>query len=120
MSGIDPETEKIFNQAVEVLRELGASVVEIDGKPFRKRTDFSFFPGKNIETERHLYQEKHLAVRAYARANGSYGLTTLRNKHVRLSGDEIAERLDITPDNVYQRRARGLKKLGEILRDYRP
>lgn len=26
---------------------------------------------------------------AYAKANGSYGLTTLRNKHVRLSGDEI-------------------------------
>lgn len=37
-----------------------------------------------------------------------------------LSGDEIADRLDITPDNVYQRRARGLKKLGEILRDHRP
>jgi aspartyl-tRNA(Asn)/glutamyl-tRNA(Gln) amidotransferase subunit A len=32
--GIDQETEKIFNQAIEVLRELGASVVEIDGKPF--------------------------------------------------------------------------------------
>lgn len=32
--GIDPETEKIFNQAIEVLRELGANVVEIDGKPF--------------------------------------------------------------------------------------
>lgn len=26
---------------------------------------------------------------SYAKANGSYGLTTLRNKHVRLSGDEI-------------------------------
>ncbi|MFD0661668.1 hypothetical protein [Thermocatellispora tengchongensis] len=44
--------------------------LEIGGKPFRKRTDFSFFPGKNIEMERHLYQEKHLAVREYARANG--------------------------------------------------
>jgi indolepyruvate ferredoxin oxidoreductase len=44
--------------------------LEINGKPFVKRTDFSFFPGKNIETERHLYQEKHQAVRAYARANG--------------------------------------------------
>src|SRR5699024_7197876 len=37
--------------------------------PFRKRTDFSFFPGKNIEMERHLYQERHVAVREYARAN---------------------------------------------------
>ena len=44
--------------------------LEIDGRPFAKRTDFSFFPGKNIEMERHLYQEKHLAVQAYARANG--------------------------------------------------
>jgi len=44
--------------------------MEIDGRPFVKRTDFSFFPGKNIEMERHLYQEKHLAVRAYARENG--------------------------------------------------
>ena len=44
--------------------------LQIGGKPFAKRTDFSFFPGKNIEMERHLYQEKHLAVRAYARENG--------------------------------------------------
>jgi indolepyruvate ferredoxin oxidoreductase len=42
----------------------------IDGVPFAKRTDFSFYPGKNIEHERHLYDERHLAVQAYARANG--------------------------------------------------
>jgi len=42
----------------------------IDGIPFAKRTDFSFFPGKNIEMERHLYQERHVAVLAYARLNG--------------------------------------------------
>jgi indolepyruvate ferredoxin oxidoreductase len=39
-------------------------------RPFVKRTDFSFFPGKNIEHERHLYRERHLAALAYARANG--------------------------------------------------
>src|SRR5699024_300930 len=44
--------------------------VTIEGNPFQKRTDFSFFPGKNIEMERHLYQERHVAVREYARANG--------------------------------------------------
>jgi indolepyruvate ferredoxin oxidoreductase len=44
--------------------------VVIAGRPFQKRTDFTFFPGKNIEHERHLYQERHVAVRAYARANG--------------------------------------------------
>ena len=43
--------------------------VVLNGVPFRKRTDFTFFPGKNIEMERHLYQEKHEAVREYARAN---------------------------------------------------
>jgi indolepyruvate ferredoxin oxidoreductase len=41
----------------------------IDGKPFRKSTDFTFFPGLNIETERRLYYERHRAVMAYARAN---------------------------------------------------
>lgn len=37
----------------------------------------------------------------------------------KLSGDAIAEQLGITPDNVYKRRERGLKKLEEILRDHR-
>ena len=37
-----------------------------------------------------------------------------------LSGDEIAERLKISPDNVYARRSRGVKQLEGILRDHRP
>lgn len=37
---------------------------------FAKRVDFSFFPGKNIDQERHLYLDKHAAVLRYARANG--------------------------------------------------
>lgn len=48
-----------------VLPELG-----IDGRPFEKRTDFSFFPGRTVEIERQLYSERHEAVRAYAVANG--------------------------------------------------
>ncbi|MCS7173877.1 MAG: indolepyruvate ferredoxin oxidoreductase family protein [Armatimonadetes bacterium] len=44
--------------------------LEVDGRPFRKRTDFTFFPGTNVETERHLYRERHAAVRAYAAVNG--------------------------------------------------
>ena len=32
--GIDPETEKVFNAALEVLKKLGASIIEIDGRPF--------------------------------------------------------------------------------------
>jgi indolepyruvate ferredoxin oxidoreductase len=43
--------------------------LEIAGGPFVKRTDFSFYPGKNIDMERHLYDERHVAVHAYARAN---------------------------------------------------
>jgi DNA-directed RNA polymerase specialized sigma24 family protein len=35
-----------------------------------------------------------------------------------LSGDEIAERLNITADNVYARRSRGMKQLEKILRDH--
>jgi RNA polymerase sigma factor (sigma-70 family) len=38
----------------------------------------------------------------------------------RLAGDEIAERLGISHDNVYQRRHRGLKRLEGVLRDQRP
>ncbi|MDR7555962.1 MAG: indolepyruvate ferredoxin oxidoreductase family protein [Armatimonadota bacterium] len=43
--------------------------LEIDGRPYQKVADFSFFGTRNIEIERHLYYERHLAVRAYARAN---------------------------------------------------
>lgn len=44
--------------------------LEIDGKPFRKKANFKFFPVLNIETERQLYVERHAAARAYGRANG--------------------------------------------------
>ena len=42
----------------------------IDGRPFKKSTDFTFFPGLNVETERQIYYERHRAALAYARANG--------------------------------------------------
>lgn len=44
--------------------------VKIDGKPFRKKTNFKFFPVLCVETERELYMERHVAAVAYARANG--------------------------------------------------
>lgn len=43
---------------------------EIDGRPFRKWQDHSFFPGKVVETERHVFTERHPAAIAYARVNG--------------------------------------------------
>ncbi|MGH2404368.1 MAG: indolepyruvate ferredoxin oxidoreductase family protein [bacterium] len=44
--------------------------LEIDGRPYQKVADFSFFGTRNIEIERHLYYERHRAVAAYGRANG--------------------------------------------------
>ena len=57
--------------------------LNIDGKPFRKKANFKFFPVLNIETERQLYVERHAAARAYGRANGLNKLT------VRGSADRI-------------------------------
>jgi indolepyruvate ferredoxin oxidoreductase len=57
---------------VRVSRDQPAIVLPellIDGQPFRKATDFTFFPGTNLETERQLYDSRHRAVLAYARAN---------------------------------------------------
>lgn len=44
--------------------------VEIDGKPFAKIQDVTFLPPGTIELERHVFYERHVAVHAYARANG--------------------------------------------------
>jgi indolepyruvate ferredoxin oxidoreductase len=57
--------------------------VSVGGRAFEKKTDFTFFPGKNLEQERHLYQERHVAVRAYARANA------LDRLEVRTSRDRV-------------------------------
>lgn len=43
--------------------------LEIDGKPFAKLANFRYFPGLNVATEAELYNERHEAVLAYARAN---------------------------------------------------
>jgi indolepyruvate ferredoxin oxidoreductase len=42
-------------------------VLQLAGSRFQKRTDFTFFPGRNIDTERQLFRERHAAVTAYAR-----------------------------------------------------
>lgn len=43
---------------------------QIGGKPFARVANHRFFPVVNVETERRLYDERHVAVLAYARANG--------------------------------------------------
>ncbi|TNF19784.1 MAG: indolepyruvate ferredoxin oxidoreductase family protein [Rhodobacteraceae bacterium] len=48
---------------------------EVEGKPFAKTTDFNFFPVLNVATEAKLYNERHEAVLAYARANALNRIT---------------------------------------------
>lgn len=43
---------------------------EINGRQFRKKQDNMFFPGKTVETERHVFTERHPAAMAYLQANG--------------------------------------------------
>ncbi|MFQ5931438.1 MAG: indolepyruvate ferredoxin oxidoreductase family protein, partial [Nitrospiraceae bacterium] len=57
--------------------------LKFDHRPFKKVTDFTFFPGTNIETERQLFYERHQAVLAYSRANG------LNRVEVRSSHDQV-------------------------------
>ncbi|OLT05696.1 hypothetical protein BJF90_01455 [Pseudonocardia sp. CNS-004] len=49
--------------------------VEIDGRPFRKWQDHAFFPGKVVETERHVFTERHPAAVAYTKVNGLNEIT---------------------------------------------
>ena len=58
----------------------------------------------------------------------AWGITQVENDKYRevlwltivdpTTSDEVAARLDITLDNVYQRRRRGMKQLEAILRDH--
>jgi aspartyl-tRNA(Asn)/glutamyl-tRNA(Gln) amidotransferase subunit A len=55
--GTDPETEAIFNDALKTLEELGAAIVELDGKPFslaRKANQTI------LVCEAYAYHEKHM------------------------------------------------------------
>ncbi|HEX6513840.1 MAG TPA: indolepyruvate ferredoxin oxidoreductase family protein, partial [Chloroflexota bacterium] len=60
---------KLVNPLCDGGEMVDVSPVLIDGKPFRKKQDFTFFPGTNVLFEHHLYYERHAAVRAYGRAN---------------------------------------------------
>ncbi|QPF90672.1 indolepyruvate ferredoxin oxidoreductase family protein [Bradyrhizobium commune] len=59
----------------EVVRVHGTGVpivipdLQVSGKPFAKVANHRFFPVVNVETERKLYEERHVAVQAYGRAN---------------------------------------------------
>ena len=76
---------------------------EIDGKPFRKRQEHNFFPGAVVETERHVFTERHPAAIAYARANG------LNEVRVRNSADTLGL---ITAGKSYADTRQALSDLG--------
>ncbi len=59
----------------DVLPGISLPEVTIAGRPFEKKTDFRFFPGLNIETERQIYEERHPAAVAYLEANGLNRIT---------------------------------------------
>ncbi len=59
------EVVDLDNLAVPVLPQ----GFQVEGKGFIKSTDFNFFPVMNVGTEAKLYNERHEAVLAYARAN---------------------------------------------------
>jgi RNA polymerase sigma factor (sigma-70 family) len=66
------------------------------------------------------HQAQELVAWAIAQVENENYRAVLELTYVeRLSGEEIAERLGISHDNVYARRSRGLKRLEEILRDHR-
>jgi indolepyruvate ferredoxin oxidoreductase len=75
----------------------------IDGKPFSKIANFRFFPGFNIKTERELYNDRHGAVRAYARANQLDKIT------IRSAGDRIGI---IAAGKTYTDTFQALRELG--------
>jgi indolepyruvate ferredoxin oxidoreductase len=55
----------------------------IDGRPFHKQAKFTYLPVENLEQERQVYGERHVAVRAYARAN-RLDRIVVRSDHDRL------------------------------------
>lgn len=57
---------------------------EVNGEPFEKTQDNLFFPGKTIETERRLFEERQPAALEYVRANGIDRIVT------HTSSDQIA------------------------------
>lgn len=71
-----------------------------------------------VEAERERLEAEQLVAWAIAQVgNENYrAVLQLTLGAEPLSGDEIAARLGITPDNVYQRRRRGTKELERILR----
>ena len=72
-----------------------------------------------LADEQRLLEQTELVAWALAQIdNDNYREVLELTLLERLAGDEIAARLNITPDNVYARRSRGMKQLEKILGDH--
>lgn len=76
---------------------------QVDGKSFRKVQDNMYYPGRTIETERHVFEERHPAAVAYMRANA------LDRVIVSGSHDEVAI---VTAGKSYADVAQSLSDMG--------
>ncbi len=103
------------------------------GADFRKREVGQFYAAlaaydvhlrgqarEAVEGERDRLEAEQLVAWAIGEvANDNYREVLAMTYQDQLSGEQIVERLGITPDNMYARRSRGLKELERILRDLR-
>lgn len=83
-------------------------------------TDLERRSREAVEVELERIEAEQLVAWAIAQiANDGHRAVLDLTYRERLSGDEIAARLGISADNVYQRRRRGGRELERILRDLR-
>ncbi len=70
-----------------------------------------------VEAERDRLEAEQLVAWGITQiANATYREVLELTYGDKLAGDEIAQRLNVTSDNVYQRRRRGIKELERVLR----
>jgi RNA polymerase sigma factor (sigma-70 family) len=92
-----------------------------DGAIARHSLEQEALRAEDEADEDRLRESQELVGWAVAQVeNDSYRAVLEMTYFEQLSADEIAARLDISADNVYARRSRGVKRLEEILRDHRP
>jgi RNA polymerase sigma factor (sigma-70 family) len=107
-----------LDEPVAIAEETGRSRYE--GAIARMSAEQAAVSEEEAEEEERRTAAHDLVVWGIAQvANEGYRAVLELTYVEKLSGEEIAKRLQISEDNVYQRRRRGLQKLEKILRDQR-
>src|SRR4051794_2129410 len=95
-----------------------------EGSPYdaaiaRHSRDREAIEAEDLADEERLLEHTELVAWAIAQIENTNYREVLEMTYLeRLAADEIADRLEISPDNVYARRSRGIKQLEKILRDH--